>query len=58
MGQTDVATELALELLLANAEWQEGVFSAESPAERAMWRSGLAGREKSSWWVLTKRDAR
>jgi len=58
MGQTEVVEELALELLLAYCEWQDGVFRAESPAERAMWSKGLEGREKSSWWVLTKRDAR
>ena len=58
MGQTDVVDEEALDLLLAYAEWQEGVLSAERPAERAMWRRGRVGREKSSWWVLTKRAAR
>ena len=50
--------ELALELLLANLEWQAGVFRAERPAERAMWRSGRAGSENSSLWVLTNKVAR
>lgn len=27
-------------------EWQDGVFSAERPAERAMWRRGTEGRER------------
>lgn len=35
IGQTVVVVELAFELLLAYLEWQEGVFNAESPAERA-----------------------
>ena len=58
MGQTDVVVELAFAVLLACFEWQEGVFRAESPAESAIWRSGRAGSEKSSWWVLTKSLAR
>lgn len=35
IGQTVVVVELAFELLLAYLEWHEGVFNAESPAERA-----------------------
>lgn len=58
IGQTDVVVELAFAVLLACFEWQEGVLRAESPAESAMWRSGRAGSEKSSWWVLTKSLAR
>ena len=53
-----MVVELALAVLLACFEWQEGVLRAESPAESAIWRSGRAGSEKSSWWVLTKRLAR
>ena len=53
-----MVVELAFAVLLACLEWQEGVLRAESPAESAMWRSGRAGSEKSSWWVLTKRLAR
>jgi hypothetical protein len=44
MGQTVV-------VLLADddvyAEWQDGVLSAERPAESAMWRRGRGGSEKS-----------
>jgi hypothetical protein len=36
MGQTDVVEECELELEEAYAEWQEGVFKAERPAERAI----------------------
>ena len=52
-----VVGELALEVLLAYAEWQEGVLRAERPAESAIWSSGRSGREKISWWVLTNRVA-
>lgn len=48
IGQTDVVEELALALLLAFLEWHDGVLRAERPAERAIWRSGCAGMEKSS----------
>ncbi len=47
IGHTEVVVELALAVLLANSEWQEGVFKDERPAERAMRRSGLEGMEKS-----------
>ena len=47
IGHTEVVVELALAVLLACAEWQEGVFKAERPAERAISRSGRDGREKS-----------
>ena len=53
-----MVVELAFAVLLACFEWQEGVLRAESPAESAIWRSGRAGSEKSSWWVLTKSLAR
>lgn len=35
-------------------EWHAGVFRAERPASRAMWRRGLLGRENISWWVERK----
>ena len=53
-----VIEELAFELLLAYAEWHDGVLRAERPAESAMWRSGWGGNEKSSWCVLMNRFAR
>ena len=53
-----MVVELALAVLLACFEWQEGVLRAESPAESAMWSSGRGGSEKSSWWVVTKSLAR
>jgi hypothetical protein len=34
--------------------WQAGVFRAERPAVRAMWRMGRLGRENISWWVERK----
>jgi len=40
IGQTVVVEELAFAVLLANSEWQEGVFKEERPAERAMRRRG------------------
>ena len=58
IGQTVVVEELALAVLLAYFEWQEGVFNAERPAESAMWSSGRDGRENSSWCVLTNKSAR
>ena len=48
MGHTEVVVELALAVLLACFEWQEGVLSADNPAEMAMCRSGRAGRENNS----------
>ena len=50
--------EEAFEELLAYWEWQDGVLSAERPAERAMWRRGRDGSENSSLWVLIKRVER
>lgn len=43
---------------VACLEWQAGVLSALRPAERAMCRSGVEGREKRVWWVVRKREAR
>lgn len=45
-------------LVLAYLEWQEGVLRAERPAQRAICKSGRWGREKSAWWVSTKRSPR
>lgn len=45
MGQTDVDVLLALELDDANFEWHDGVLSADSPADSAMWSSGRGGSE-------------
>ena len=53
-----MVVELALAVLLACFEWQDGVLRADRPAESAIWRSGRVGREKSSWCVLTKSLAR
>lgn len=48
MGHTELVYEFTFELLLATDEWHDGVFSEDRPAERAMWRSGRAGSEKSA----------
>lgn len=45
MGQTAVVDEEAFADEEVKAEWQAGVFSAERPAERAMWRRGRGGKE-------------
>jgi len=45
MGQTDVVEDDALPEEAVKAEWQEGVFKAERPAERAMCRRGRGGSE-------------
>ena len=44
-------------------EWQEGVFSADRPADRAMWRSGTDGSDKrllcvcmNSFAISSQRD--
>lgn len=68
IGQTDVMRERAVVVVVVVAvavvarfaylEWQEGVFRAERPAQRAMWRRGRWGRENSSWWVWTKMEIR
>lgn len=62
MGHTEVVSEMAevgemedMAAACAREEWQEGVLSAESPAERAMWRRGTEGRESSVLWVCMKR---
>lgn len=38
--------------VLGIVEWQDGVFRADRPADRAVWRRGDAGRERSVWCVL------
>lgn len=45
MGHTVVVDEDALADDDVYAEWQAGVFSAERPADKAMWRSGRGGSE-------------
>lgn len=57
MGQTEVVEEDAFAEEEVKLEWQEGVFRAERPALRAIWRRGRGGREKSLWWVVVKRVA-
>jgi hypothetical protein len=58
MGQTDVVTE---EDEVGDIdedrweEWHDGVFNADRPAERAMWRSGTAGSARRVLWVCMKR---
>lgn len=57
MGQTDVVKldEEVGDMDVAEwEEWQEGVLRAESPADRAMWRSGTEGRESRELWVAMK----
>jgi hypothetical protein len=49
IGQTEVEEDRMWE------EWQEGVFRAERPAERAMCRRGTGGRLRSVLWVCMKR---
>lgn len=57
IGQTDVLIE-ALEDGEAEdvrwLEWQDGVLSAERPADNAIWRSGEAGRESKLLCVSVK----
>lgn len=48
IGQTEVVEEWGFELEDAYAEWQDGVFRAERPAERAMCKRGRVGSDKSS----------
>lgn len=55
VGEMDVCVALDLELGLWEWEWQEGVLRAMRPAERAMWRRGTGGRERSALWVDMKR---
>lgn len=45
MGQTDVVSDddEVGDMDEIWEEWQVGVFRAERPAERAMWRSGTDG---------------
>ncbi len=57
MGQTDVVSEedevgdMEESVECGCEEWQEGVLSADRPAERAMWRRGTDGRERRVLWV-------
>ena len=39
-------------------EWQDGVLSAERPADRAIWRSGTEGRARRELCVSMNRLAR
>jgi hypothetical protein len=39
-------------------EWQDGVLSAERPADRAIWRSGTEGRARRVLCVSMNRLAR
>lgn len=60
IGQTEVVVE---ELEVGEmeemvVEWHDGVLRAESPALRAMCRSGTEGRERSELWVCMNREAR
>lgn len=45
MGQTVVAEDAAFVAEGMYSEWQAGVFRAERPALRAMWRRGRGGSE-------------
>lgn len=38
-----------LELDEVKAEWQSGVFNADSPADNAICNNGCDGKESSSW---------
>jgi hypothetical protein len=58
MGQTVVVAEGPIVAEGVCDEWQAGVFRAERPAERAMWRRGRGGREYRAWWVVRKISAR
>ena len=64
MGHTDVVREeedvgdMEESVECGWVEWQEGVLRAERPAERAMWRRGTEGRERSVLWVWVKRSER
>lgn len=55
IGQTEVVREEDevgdIEVLLLWEEWQEGVLRADSPADRAIWRSGTEGRDNKELWV-------
>lgn len=60
MGQTEVVTEddEVGDMEDMWEEWQDGVLRAESPAERAIWRSGTEGRANRLLCVCIKRFAR
>ena len=49
IGQTDVVVDKELELEDVYAEWQEGVFKADIPADNAICNRGRRGTERSSW---------
>lgn len=40
------------------AEWHDGVFRAERPADRAMWIRGTEGRARRALWVWVNTLAR
>lgn len=48
IGQTEVVVEKEFELDEVYAEWHEGVFRADSPAERAICNRGRDGSDRSS----------
>jgi hypothetical protein len=60
MGQTDVVMEEedVGEMEEMCEEWQDGVLSAERPADRAIWRSGTDGRANRLLCVCMKRFAK
>ncbi len=64
IGHTDVVSEeeevgeIEERVECGYVEWQEGVLRADRPAERAMWRRGTEGRERSVLWVWVKSSAR
>jgi hypothetical protein len=62
MGHTEVVSEDEevgdMEDELAWDEWQDGVFRAERPAERAICSRGTEGSESRVLWVCMKRLAR
>jgi hypothetical protein len=60
MGQTEVVMEEddVGEMEEMWEEWQDGVLSAERPADRAMCRSGTEGRARRELCVCVNRFAR
>jgi hypothetical protein len=60
IGQTDVVSdeeevgEIEVETVLCD-EWQEGVFRAERPADKAMCNKGTEGRDRRLLCVCMKR---
>lgn len=49
IGQTEVVVESELDLDEVYSEWQEGVFSADKPADNAICNRGRDGSDRSSW---------